>query len=257
MVRPGKHTPQNMKNKLILAGAALLVASAVSTLAQSAPTTTESPKWSTSGALGLTISEGNTENTLFNANLITSRKWDKNEIDLGLDGAYGEADGVRNTANAHAFGQYNRLLNERLYGLLRIDGLHDDISDVSYRATVSPGLGYYLMKTTNSFLRVEAGPGFVWERVGGVEDEYVTVRLAERYETQLNERVKLWQFVEWLPSVEDFEDGVINGEVGIDASLTKKISLRAIVQDTYDSTPAPGLKHNDLKFIMQLAYKFS
>jgi putative salt-induced outer membrane protein YdiY len=246
-----------MKNYLNLACAALLMAATVSTFAQSAPTTTEGPKWSTSGALGLTISEGNTENTLFNANLISSRKWKQNELDLGLDGAYGEANGIRNTANAHAFVQYNRLFTERLYGLLRVDGLHDDISDVSYRATVSPGAGYYLIKSTNTFLRFEAGPGFVWERVAGVDDEYVALRLAERYETQLNERVKLWQFVEWLPSVEDFEDGVINGELGIDAGLTKKLSLRAIVQDTYDSTPAPGLKHNDLKFIMQLAYKFS
>jgi putative salt-induced outer membrane protein YdiY len=246
-----------MKAYLNLAGAALFMAAAVSAFAQSAPTTTEGPKWSTSGALGLTVSQGNTENTLFNANLITSRKWEKNELDLGLDGAYGEADGVRNTANAHAFGQYNRLLTERLYGLLRVDGLHDDVSDVSYRATVSPGLGYYVIKSTNTFLRFETGPAFVWERVAGVDDEYVALRFAERFETQLNERVKLWQFAEWLPSVEDFEDGVINGEVGIDAGLTKKLSLRAIVQDTYDSTPAPGLDHNDLKFIMQLAYKFS
>lgn len=245
-----------MTKHIHLACATLLLAATVSTLAQSAPTTTEGPKWSTSGALGLTISEGNTENTLFNANLISSRKWQKNELDLGLDGAYGEADGVRNTANAHAFTQYNRLFTERLYGLLRVDGLHDDVSDVSYRVTISPGLGYYLIKTTNTFLRFEAGPGGVLERVGGVEDEYITLRLAERYETQINDRVKLWQFIEWLPAVEDFEDGVVNAEIGLDTSLTKKLSLRAIVQDTYDSTPAPGLKHNDVKFIMQLAYKF-
>lgn len=246
-----------MKTYIKLACVAVFAAAAQSLLAQSAPTTVEAPLWNTSGALGLSISEGNSENTLFNANIITSRKWEKNELDLGLDGAYGESDGERNTANAHAFGQYNRLLTERLYALLRIDGLHDDISDVSYRLTVSPGLGYYLIKNTNTFLRVEAGPGFVWERVAGVDDEYVTLRLAERYETKINERVKLWQFIEWLPAIEDFKDGVINAEIGVDSSLTEKISLRAIIQDTYDSTPAPGLKHNDMKFILQLAYKFS
>jgi len=246
-----------MKKYTQIVGAALLIASAVSTLAQSAPTTTEGPKWNTSGALGLSISDGNTKNTLFNANIITSRKWEKNELDLGADGAYGESDGDRNTANAHAFGQYNRLFSEHFYGLLRVDGMHDDISDVQYRLTVSPGAGYYLIKTTNTFLRFEAGPGFVWERVAGVDDEYVTLRLAERYETQINDKVKLWQFVEWLPAVNDFEDSVINGEVGVDCSLTKKLSLRAIIQDTYDTTPAPGLKHNDVKFLMQLAYKFS
>lgn len=246
-----------MNKNVLIAGAALFMAAAVTTFAQSAPTTTETPKWSTSGAAGLSISSGNTENTLLNGNVTSSRKWEHNEIDLGVDGAYGESDGERNTAVAHAFGQYNRLFSERFYGLLRVDGLHDDVSDVSYRVTVSPGVGYYLLKSTNTFLRFEAGPGFIWERVAGVEDEYVTLRLAERYETKINERVKLWQFIEWLPAVEDFEDGLINAEIGVDTSLTKKLSLRAIVQDTYDSTPAPGLKHNDMKFIMSLAYKFS
>lgn len=246
-----------MKTQLSLACAALFVAATVSTFAQSAPTTSEEPKWNTTGALGLSVSSGNTENTLLNVNLITSRKWEKNELDMGADASYGESDGLRNTANAHAFAQYNRLFTEKWYGLLRVDAMHDDVADVQYRVAVSPGVGYYVFKTTNSFLRFETGPGFVWERVAGVDDDYVTLRLAERYETQINDKVKLWQYIEWLPNVEDFQDGVINAELGVDASLTKRMSLRAFVQDTYDSTPAPGSKHNDVKFIMALAYKFS
>jgi len=246
-----------MKTHIKIAWVVALSVTATSAFGQSAPTTTETPKWNTTAALGLSISQGNTENTLFNANLLTSRKWEKDELDLGLNSAYGESDGSRNTANAQLFGQYNRLFGKRLYGLLRVDGLHDDIADISYRVTVSPGLGYYLIKTTNTFLRFETGPGFVWERVAGIENEYVTLRLAERYETQLNERVKLWQFAEWLPSVEDFNDSVINAELGVDSSLTKQLSLRAIVRDTYDSTPGPGLEHNDLQFLLQLAYKFN
>jgi putative salt-induced outer membrane protein len=246
-----------MKHSINITCAAAFAVTLVSALGQSAPTTAETPKWNTTAALGLSISKGNTDNTLLNGALITTRKWEKNELDLGLDGSYGETDGTRSTANAHAFAQYNRLFGEKLYGLLRVDGLHDDISDVQYRVTLSPGLGYYLFKSTNSFLRLEAGPGFVFERVAGVDDNYVTLRFAERYETQINDKVKLWQFVEWLPAVDDFQDGVINAELGTDTSLTKKLSLRAIVQDTYDSTPAPGSKHNDVKFIMALAYKFS
>ena len=105
-----------MNTNGLITGAAIFMAAAVSTFAQSAPTTTETPKWSTSGAAGLSISSGNTENTLLNGNVTSSRKWSMNEIDLGVDGAYGESDGERNTAVAHAFGQYNRLFSERFYG---------------------------------------------------------------------------------------------------------------------------------------------
>jgi putative salt-induced outer membrane protein YdiY len=250
-------TKTHMKNIIRIACLTAFTFTAASTFAQSAPTTTETPKWSASGALGFSLAKGNTDNTLLNANLLASKKWDRNELDLGLDGAYGESDGTRNTANAHAFAQYNRLFTERAYGLLRADGLHDDVADVQYRVTLSPGAGYYFIKGTNTFLRGEVGPGYVIERVGGVDDDYVTLRLAERFETKINDRVKLWQSLEWLPAVDDFEDGVINGEIGLETSLTKSLNLRTYVQDTYDTTPAPGLKHNDVKLIVALAYKFS
>jgi len=244
------------KYLLTLAASAVLTASA---FAQSAPTAPAGPKdtgWITSAAFGFSLAKGNTDNMLATGNLVTSRKWGFNELDLGTDGTYGETDGVRSAGNIHGFGQYNRLFNERLFGLLRVDAVNDSISDVEYRLTVSPGIGYYLIKETNTFLRVEAGPGFVFERVGGVSDSYVTLRLAERFETKLNDKVKLWQSLEFLPAIEEFSSYVVNAEVGIDTSLTKKLSLRTFIQDTYDSTPAPGLKKNDIKLVAAIAYKF-
>jgi putative salt-induced outer membrane protein YdiY len=239
----------------------LTAAAAITTgaFAQSAPTAPAGPAdtgWITSAAFGLSLAKGNTDNMLMNGNLLSSRKWDRNELDLGTDGTYGETDGVRTAGNVHGFGQYNRLFSERCFGLLRVDAVNDAVADVDYRVTVSPGVGYYFIKNPNTFLRGEAGPGFVFERVGGVSDSYVTLRLAERFETKLNDTVKLWQSLEFLPAVDDFSSYVINAEIGIDTSLTKKLSLRTFLQDTYDSTPAPGLKKNDLKLVVGIAYKF-
>lgn len=239
-----------------LAASALLTVSAFAQSAPTAPTTPTDTGWVTSAAFGFSLAKGNTDNLLATGNLLTSRKWDRNELDLGTDGTYGETDGVRSAGNLHGFSQYNRLFTERLFGLLRVDAVNDSISDVDYRVTISPGAGYYFIKNTNTFLRAEAGPGFVFERVGGASDSYVTLRLAERFETKMNDKVKLWQSLEFLPAVEDFSSYVLNAEIGIDTSLTKKLSLRTFVQDTYDSTPAPGLEKNDIKLVTALAYKF-
>lgn len=235
---------------------AVLAVSALTAAAQSAPTAVKDTGWVTTASFGLTLAKGNTDNMLTTGNLLSSRKWELNEMDLGADGTYGETDGVRSAGNIHGFSQYNRLFTERLFGLLRVDALHDAISDVDYRVTVSPGVGYYFVKTTNTFLRGEVGPGFVFERVGGVSDSYTTLRLAERFEHKVNAHVKLWQSLEFLPSVEDFGDFVVNAEIGIDTSLTKKLSLRTFVQDTYDSVPAPGREKNDVKLVVAVAYKF-
>ena len=61
-------------------------------------------------------------------------------------------------SNWGGFGQYNRLFSERAYGYFRVDGLHDGVADIDYRLTVGPGVGYYLIKATNTTFRGEFGP---------------------------------------------------------------------------------------------------
>ena len=45
-------------------------------------------------------------------------------------------------------------------------------------------------------------------------------------------------------------------ELGVESGLTKQVSLRVYLQDTYDNEPAPGREKNDFKLIAGVAYKF-
>ena len=137
----------------------------------------------------------------------------------------------------HGLGEYNRLFTERAFGYIRLDALHDAVADVDYRLTLSPGAGYYFVKQENTTLRGEVGPAFVYEKQGGDTTGYVTLRLAERFDHKLNDRVKLWQSIEFLPQVDNWDNWILNGEIGIETSLTPKLSLRTYLQDTYDNEP--------------------
>ncbi len=212
--------------------------------------------WETTAALGATLTRGNTRTLLVTGNILSEKKWDKNEARLGADATYGEDHDVKNAESIHGFGQYNRLFTDRFYGYARLDALHDDIADVDYRLTLSPGVGYYFIKTPNTSLSGELGPGFIYEKQGGRTHGYPTLRLAERLEHKLNDRVKLWESVEYLPQVDKFSNYIINSEAGIDTAMTKKMSLRVFVVDTYHSEPAPDRQKNDLKLVAALAYKF-
>lgn len=251
-----------------LAITSILAASSASVLAQAAPdkpaaeapkAAVEEPKkkiWENSIALGLTLTKGNSDTLMLNGNIQSVAKWDKNELNLGADGNYGESEGTKNAESLRAYGQYNRLFTEKLFGYFRAEGLYDGIADVDYRFTLSPGAGYYFIKTADTQLRGEVGPGYVFEKQGGVEDDYLTLRLAERYDQKFNERVKIWQTLEYLPEVEDFNNYIINGEIGLEVALSKKLSERTFLQDTYHSRPAAGRDQNDLKLVAALAYKF-
>ena len=226
------------------------------TAAAQAPTPMTAPAWDTSAALGLTVTRGNSDTLLFTGNILTGKKWDQNELAFGADATYGENNSVKNAESFHGFGQYNRLFTERLYGYMRLDALHDAIADIEYRLTLSPGAGYYFIKNESTKLSGEVGPGFIYEKQGDDSRGYVTLRLAERFDHKVNDRVKIWQSVEILPQVDNFSNYIVNAELGVETSLTTKLSLRTYLQDTYDNEPAPGREKNDLKLVAAVAYKF-
>src|SRR5690349_19151217 len=172
----------------MVSASCLVIADREDLLAQNAPATPTPPappKWSASAAAGLTLTRGNSDTLLFTANFLASRKWERNELDFGADATYGEQEDIKNNEAVHGFGQYNRLFTDRFFGYVRLDALHDAIADVDYRVTFGPGVGYYLIKNERTFLRTEMGGGVVFEKQGGEEKTYATLRLAERLEHKL------------------------------------------------------------------------
>jgi len=212
--------------------------------------------WERSVAIGATVTRGNSKTLLFNANVLALRKWNQNEISLGADGSYGENDDVKNIEQVHGFGQYNRLFSDRFFAYARVDALHDAVADVDYRITIGPGAGYYFIKNEKTRLSAEVGPSMVLEKQGGKEKQYLAARISERFEHKLNDRARVWQSLEFLPQVDKLENYIMNAEAGIEADLTKKLSLRTLIQDTYHSKPAVGRKANDIKLISGINYKF-
>jgi putative salt-induced outer membrane protein YdiY len=222
---------------------------------------------------GATLTRGNSETFLGTIGINSARKWSKDEILLGASAGYGETTTVgdrdpatgekdieHNTTDRFikGFGQWNHFFaNDRIYGGIRADALNDDVAGVDYRVTLSPLIGYYLIKNAKTFLAAEAGPGFVFENLEDQpSDQYVTLRFAERFEHKFSDAAKVWQSVEYLPRVEDFGDYVINFEIGASAAITKSVELRLVLQDTYRSEPPNGRKENDLKLIASVGYRF-
>jgi putative salt-induced outer membrane protein YdiY len=217
------------------------------------------PPWDVSAAAGLTLTRGNSHTLLFTGNVLADKKWDlgKNEVSLGADGVYGSDNGVENANSVHGFGQYNRLFTERFYGYFCVDGLHDAIAGINYRVTVSPGVGYYFIKETNTTFRGEVGPGYLYEDDrDGSTHSYMILRVAERFEHKFNEFAKLWESVEYLPQVDRFGNYIINAELGVETTMSKKLSLLVYLQDTYHSEPPDERLKNDVKLISAVKYKF-
>jgi len=234
------------------------------------PATNASP-WNAVITAGLTLSRGNSDTTDGTLSADANYKKGLNELMLGVSLTYGEANGVKNNELYRGYADYHRLFTEKFYGSLRFDGLHDGVAGINYRFVLAPSVGYYFIKDTKGFLRGEVGPGYVVEQRESLTDvtirgqtfsvtetednDYATLRLAERGEYQLSKNARAWESVEALPQVDRFNNVIINAEIGIDVAINARWSLRTILRDTYDNEPPAGRLKNDLMLITGLSFR--
>lgn len=210
--------------------------------------------WSLSVALGVTANRGNSDNTTATAGILAEGKTEERELRAGGDIAYGESDDKTDTNNGKLFAEYRELLGSRNYALANLSALYDRQADISYRVTVALGLGHYFIKGERSLFSVDIGPAGVFERVGGEDDQFASLRIGQRAELKTSETSKVWEEVEYLPDVSDFDRYLFNAEVGAEASVTTHIKLRIVLKNSYNSRPAADHDENDLSIIGSLVW---
>ncbi|NCD21520.1 MAG: DUF481 domain-containing protein [Spartobacteria bacterium] len=216
---------------------------------------------------GLTMTDGNSETLAANVGLKTEgEKEGLGSVLAGAEFNYGEntvktettdeagvvtvtENDEKTIENAKIFANAKKTLTPKTFGYVDGSALYDDVADIDYRATLGPGLGFYLVKNDKRELSFEAGPSYVWEEVGGVSDDYLALRFAERYTCQALENAKLVQSLEYVPEAEDFDNYLLVGEIGVEAAMNERLNLRVVLQDKYDNTPAAGKERNDVSLI--------
>jgi len=219
--------------------------------------------WQTTLALGGTKNGGNSETVVGNASIRAENVSDTQEIRLGAEGTYGESEVTRDgdtvtettaqKANAYANGKY--VFENKAYVYMDTTLDHDDLADLSYRWLLGPGVGFFVYDTEAAKVGVETGLSYLFQKLGGENENYGVLRLAERYDQKLSESAKIWQTIEYMPRVDDTENYLINAEVGIDAAINSTLSLQLVFQDNYNNRPAPDKKNNDYSIITAIAVK--
>ena len=215
------------------------------------------PAFKTALSAGLMLTDGNSETLAANAALKTEgEKPGLGSVLAGIEANYGEStvDDVKDTTveNAKAYANAKKTLSPKTFVSLDVSALYDDVAEIDYRATVGPGLGFYVVKSEERMLSLEAGPSYVWEKVGGETADYLALRFAERHECQALPNAKLVQSLEYVPEAEDFDNYRLTGEVGVEAAMSERLGLRVVLQDKYENRPAAGKERNDLSLIAGL-----
>lgn len=213
--------------------------------------------WKRDAAIGLNLTSGNSDTSLFNTDLTVEKKWDAHELKMETQFAYGKTEKETTEENGSANIQYNRILTDRVYLYFNTDAAYDRISLLDSRYITGPGLGFYLIKNDKINFTLEAGGSYMRQRLNTPpttnsvdstdrRDENMNWRVMQKMEIIPAETSKIWESVEYLPNVDDHNIYLMNAQAGTEAAINAHFSLRFVIEDKYDSEPAPGIKNNDV-----------
>jgi putative salt-induced outer membrane protein YdiY len=159
--------------------------------------------------------------------------------------------------NGDLRGEYDRYFTDQWYGLAVVGLNHDRIAHLNYRVTPGLGVGYQPFEGPDFNLRGEAGISYLYEdfQPGGI-DSKAALRLAYHVDKKLNDRVSVFNDVEWLPAFENPADYVLTADAGIHADITKQFFSEFKVVYRRNDNPPAGTQKDDLEFLAGLGWKF-
>lgn len=212
-------------------------------------------------AIGGTLTGGNSDTMQVNAALVTEgEKKFVGSLRAGLEGTYGEtkADSKTDTnvQNGNAFVEANKTITEKTFVGVNANIFHDDMAKVDYRETAGFSLGIYPIKNDKVSLMFEAGPSYVWEKVDKQKDDYLAIRIAQRFDYNVTPTAKIWESAAFIPKSDKIDDYLRLFEAGIDLAINSYLNTRIVLQSKHDSTPAKDLKKDDTMLIVGITATF-
>ncbi len=220
-------------------------------------------KWSGSLVAGAIISSGNTESEAYNISFDAVRRADVDRLSFAAGYFFGRQTdpdtGIESTStdNWFAQGKYDYFFTKKFYGYANARVERDRIANLDLRFTPGVGVGYQWVESADFNFNTEAGVTWVYEDYEtGDSDSHFAARLAYHVDRRINDKVKIFHNLEYLPSLEDIEDFNVNADAGLRATLTERMFGEAKVEWKYDATPAPGAEKNDLRWVLGVGWTF-
>ena len=105
-------------------------------------------------------------------------------------------------------------------------------------------------------LSFEVGPGYTFEKVGGITDDYFSIVAGEKFIWEINKRISLKQSLTGHINPSETDDYNLVADIALDTDLTKHLSWRIAASWSYDNTPAADRDKDDITLSSGIAVKF-
>lgn len=214
------------------------------------------PGWNTSAGLDFSLARGNANSLLIGLSVDSAYRARHHET--FIEGIYNRSENEGDTAadSLRTSVQHNRNLSERFFIGGTLGYFRDQLADVAYRLTTSLAAGYYLAQNENTTLSCEGGPGFTFEEVGGLRDEFLSFHLTQKLIWRLNEILTLKQSAGAIIDSSSCSDYLLAAKLVLETKITSHLSWRVAAAWTLDNTPAAGREKDDATLTSGISIQF-
>ena len=221
------------------------------------------PAWHGSVALNGLFTTGNSETEQIGFTAHAAKRWDDDRFSLGGEYSYGrqkdQNTGVTSTTVNYGAGtmKYEHFFGKKIYGYAGFKIEHDGVAALVYRTTTGPGAGYQWFAGPTFNFATEAGMSWVHELFQDTPShDFAALRLAYSLDWTPVKPLRLYNTLEYLPNVTDFGDYLLNINAGARVAVWEGLFGDFRIEYRYDSTPAPGRKTTDVRYILSAGWEF-
>lgn len=226
-----------------------------------APPAPEKPRvnWIGKAEVGLTGKSGNTDRVDARALVSTTRVGPRGRLILTLRGAYAQVDGTRSQNEIMGTELYERDITDRLFGYQKLELEYDEFEDLDLRATLTAGLGYFVIRSKKQELKVRGGIAYQREQFNGgvTEDNFIT-EAGYDYRLDLNKWLRFTSRFTFFMEPADFDAWRFDAENAAEIPLSQKSGwkVKLGVRNEFDNMPQPGIEELDTTYYASLVYNW-
>jgi putative salt-induced outer membrane protein len=216
-------------------------------------------KWVRQLSGGLLLTSGNNDNVTVTGGLTVERQTDQDKFRAFVNGAYGKSEGVTTNQLIRGGAQYDRNITERYYWYAGTFLEQDKLSGVNFRLGIGPGVGMHVFKDEKIEFNIEGGAQYFYEQyktASGSGDSSFRLRAAENFTYTFSPGVKAYQRFDIAADVSNFNNFIMNNEVGLESTLSENLKLRLSFLDRFNNEPPRGFQRNDIQIISSLVLGF-
>jgi putative salt-induced outer membrane protein YdiY len=239
--------------KMIVAG--LVAVSATGFAEEGSETNTV---WKKSITAGFSYKDGNSDKTVYTANIKVDRSTEKSEWINSLYGISGKTDGDRTDAELRLQSEYRYKFGEKSwYTGLFTEGYHDDVRSIKYRITIGPNIGYYWVYEENMKFDTSFGLNGVSEKNDDETTQYGEYRAAANFLWDFTETASYYCNLSCTMQMDKTENSRGLLITGLRTKINNQLSMTVELRDDYDNNPTGSdVENNDVTVLGGLTYDF-